>query len=96
MNSIVGPIFNENFVEKNFSRSREQYIGSIGKHCSPLILLVKEVVGPVHNARDPLTDNILALLKKKKKKRRKTKTQTQHQKRVSKRILNGLTSEGGD
>ena len=93
MNSIVGPIFNENFVEKKVSRSREQYIGSTGKHCSPLILLVKEVVGPVHNARDPLTDNILALLKKKK---RKTQMQTQHQKHVSKRILNGLTSEGGD
>ena len=71
MNSIVGPIFNENFVEKKVSRSHEQYIGSIGKHCSPLILLVKEVVGPVHNARDPLTDNILALLKKKKKKKKK-------------------------
>ena len=32
----------------------------------------------------------------KKKKKRKTQTQTQHQKRVSKGILNGLTSEGGD
>ena len=73
MNSIVGPIFNENFVEKKVSRSHEQYIGSIGKHCSPLILLVKEVVGPVHNARDPLADNILALLKKKKKKKGKQK-----------------------
>ena len=30
------------------------------------------------------------------KKKRKTQMQTQHQKRVSKRILNGLTSEGGD
>ena len=82
MNSIVGPIFNENFVEKKVSRSREQYIRSIGKHCSPLILLVKEVVGPVHNARDPLTDNILALLKKKKKKKENTNANTAPKTRI--------------
>ena len=36
---------------------------------------VKEVVGPVHGAQDPLTDNIPcdgALLNKKEKKKRKT------------------------
>ena len=55
-------------------------------HYPPLILLVKEVVSPIHSARDPLTDNILALLNKKNKNKRR-KMQTQHQKRISKRIL---------
>ena len=72
--------------KKYVCESREQYMGSTENHCPPLILLVKEVVGPVHSARDPLTDNILVLLNKKNKNKRR-KIQTQHQKRVSKRIL---------
>ena len=61
-------------LKKKVFMSREQYTRPTGKHCSPLILLVKEVVGPVHSARDPLTDNIPALVKKKKKKKIKTNT----------------------
>ena len=31
MNSVIGPIFNKNFVEKETYKSREQYTGSTGK-----------------------------------------------------------------
>ena len=57
-------------LKKEVCGSREQYTRPTGKHCPPLILLVKEVVGPVHSARDPLTDNISVLLNKLKKKRK--------------------------
>ena len=58
-------------VKKKVCGSHEQCTGPTGKHCPSLILLVKEVVGPVHSARGPLTDNIFTCfsIKKKKKKR---------------------------
>ena len=70
MNSTVKPIFNESFVEK--CRFCEQCTRPIDKHISVKLLLVKEVVDPVHSARDPLTDKIsretLFSIKKKKRK----------------------------
>ena len=58
-------------------------MGSVNSARDPLIdifqwrwKLVKEVVGPMHSARNPLTDNIPrdgALLNKKKKKKKKKK-----------------------
>ena len=58
-------------------------MGPTDKHILVKILLVKEVVGPVHSAQDPLTDKIpremcFSINKKKLKKR---KMKTQHQKR---------------
>ena len=74
MNSTVKPIFNESFVEK--CRSCEQCTRPIDKHISVKLLLVEEVVGPVHSARDPLTDKIscktfFSIKRKEKKGKRK-------------------------
>jgi len=44
--------------KKNVYGSREQYTGPIDKHILVQNLLVKEAVGPVHSAQDPLTGNI--------------------------------------
>ena len=85
-NSAVGPIFNEILVKKICLWVSWTVHGIHWKSLSTAYLLVKEVVGPVHSARDPLTNNILALLNKKNKNKRR-KMQRQHQKRVSKRIL---------
>ena len=79
-------------------------MGSVNSARDPLIdifqwrwKLVKEVVGPMHSARNPLTDNIPrdgALLNKNKKKKKKKKKERKTQKRealdtsfVSKRSL---------
>ena len=85
-NSAMGPIFNEILVKKICLWVSWTIHGTHWKSLSTAYLLVKEVVGPVHSARDPLTNNILALLNKKNKNKRR-KMQRQHQKRVSKRIL---------
>ena len=45
-------------VKKEVCRSREQCTGSTDKHISIQNLLVKEIVGLVHNTQDPLIDNI--------------------------------------
>ena len=70
-------------VKKKVCGSHEQCMGPTRKHCPSLILLVKEVVGPVHSARDPLTDNMFTCFSIKKKKKRRNATW----KRKSKRIL---------
>ena len=62
-------------VKKKVCGSHEQCMGPTRKHCPSLILLVKEVVGPVHSARDPLTDNMFTCFSIKKKKK---KGDTQH------------------
>ena len=61
-------------LKKEICESREQCTGSTEQCNFNVNFAIKEVVGPVHSAQDPLTDNILhdgALLNKKKKKKRK-------------------------
>ena len=45
-------------VKKEVCESCEQCTGPTDRHISVQNLLVKEVMGPVHGAWDPLTDNI--------------------------------------
>ena len=45
-------------LKKEVCGSREQCTRSIYRHISVKLLLVKEVVGLVHSAWDPLTDKI--------------------------------------
>ena len=45
-------------VKKEVCESCEQCTGPTDRHISMQNLLVKEVMGPVHGAWDPLTDNI--------------------------------------
>ena len=54
------------------------------------IWIVKEVMGSVHNARDPLTDTPTGNAHVNKNKNKKRKTQTQHRGRQSKRMLDSL------
>ena len=72
----------------------EQCTGPIDRHISVKILLVKEVVGPMHIAQDPLTDKIpremhFLIIKKKKRKRKKENTNVALETQ-SKRVLNGI------
>ena len=93
VNSAIEPIFNESFVEK-----RDLWVlwTMHGTHWQTQILLVKEIVGYVHSARDPLTDKLpretasqfkLKKKKKKRKKKGKRKHKRTNQKCESKRIL---------
>ena len=77
----------KSFVKKRYLLVSQTVHGSTEQSNFSRNFAVKEVVGPVHSARDPLTTNIPrdgALLKKKKKKR---KTQTHNRQLQSKRIL---------
>ena len=58
-------------LKKGVYESCEQCTGPTDKHIPVKILLVKEVVGPVHSAqaRQNLTWNALLIKKKKKKKK---------------------------
>lgn len=61
-------------LKKEVYRSREQMNRTTDKHIPMKILLVKKVVSPVHNARDPLTDKISREMRfsiKKRKRKRK-------------------------
>ena len=75
MNSTVGSIFNEKVVKKKVCGSHEQCTGPTKQCHSNANLVVNEVVGPMHSARDPLAGmcSRASQLKKKKKKKRGVK-----------------------
>ena len=80
-------------VKKEVCGSCEQCTRPTDRHISVQNLLVKEVMGPVHGAWDPLTDNIhmktpFSIKKRKNKKKKKTQMQKRCPETQTKRFLN--------
>ena len=70
-------------LKKEVCGSREQYKKPTNRQILVKILLVKEVVGPVHSAQDPLTNKIPRETRFSIKKKRKTQT---HNRSIKKAI----------